>query len=101
MKVIVTSWYDGQNPYSIERISTTVDDVMNYLHTDMKCFGTEIEFGENYINLKDRNETFDGEGYLKRCLEKDRLGVCIGRIYSKRLGPEDSHYFMFQVRNLH
>jgi hypothetical protein len=102
MKVIVTSWFDGDNPYSIERVSTSVKDVMEYLKKSSSCFGDSIEFGKYFNSLKG-GEFINGEEYLQNRLDSDSLGFCFARMYHSIFNEDERNYkyFMFQVRNLH
>lgn len=104
MKIIVTSWFDihTQTPYSIERVSTSAQDVMKYLKEDSSCFGDTIEFAE-YFNELLENKLIDGVEYLQNKIDENTLGMCFARIYSSFFEKDEREYkyFMFQVRNLH
>lgn len=103
-KVIVTCWYDinTQTPYSVERISTSVADVMEFLKENTKCFGDTIEFAEGLSGFRE-GKFIDGKGYLKNLKNWNCLGTCYARMYSSFFEEDerDYKYFMFQVRNLH
>lgn len=118
MKAIVISWiYPFEAKYgfddrvkSIERISTTIDDVKAYMEVSKRVFGFHIDWAESVFNLvngtKDdelaRFYKSDGFTYLDSLLKNDSLGNCVCRLYSRYDdNKEHAQYFMFQVRNIH
>lgn len=123
MLVIVSYWvkpYEFEapqtdsRPKSIERISTSVEDLRNFLR---KCHSSEgnpayILWGKSLHSITERATKFDIEArfgensryhykdgfeYLESCLRMKTLGVCFARI----VGRNGEYYYGFQVRNLH
>ena len=124
MKVIVTSWvfphesgsdqWWDQRPKSIERISTTADDLKKFLTENCEMCGKNILFKKGFMHMqvigtphevffKDEiTERYDGDGfrYLQDLLDNDTLGNCVAKQWNE--GHEDgATYYLFQVRNLH
>lgn len=103
-KVIVTCWYNihTQTPCSVERISTSVDDVMDFLKEGNKCFGNTIEFVEEFSGFRE-SKFIDGKQYLKDLKNWNCLGTCYARMYSSFFEEDERNYkyFMFQIRNVH
>ena len=116
MKVIVAYWvkpfeytqgFDSR-PKSIERVCTTTTDLRRYLisvHGNQDGTSAMIQWSDSIVGLcnprfKGSNTKVydnDGFGYLQRCLDNDRLGICFAHI----IGRQGEYYYGFQVRNLH
>lgn len=123
MKAIITSWIypheqinnSDDRPKSIERISTSIEDLKEYMKISANNFGHKCEFADNlfHLNLRDEGqhriddniEQFygcNGYLYLEECLRTDSLGQCVCRLYEDEENKqEDAQYFLFQVRNIH
>jgi hypothetical protein len=123
MKVIVTSWMfpnEWENkcdhrPKSIERISSSVEDLRGFLKDyypeknqcifkktllHLQVMGTSDE--QLFSDSDDITRFYNGDGfkYLEECLKDDSLGQCVAKIF--REGWEQhATYLLFQVRNLH
>lgn len=122
-KVIVAYWcypYEDKapsvdsRPKSIERISTSVEDLRNFLrkvHSSEGCpahilwgkglhcitnRATKLEI-EDRFGKDSRHHYKDGFEYLEACLRMDVCGVCFAHI----VGRNGEYYYGFQVRNLH
>lgn len=123
MKAIVTSWIypheqtnnSDDRPKSIERISTSIEDLKRYMLSASRNFGNHVEWADSlfHLNLRDENKHLTDDNieefygcngflYLEECLKEDSLGQCVARLYSKEeYKKEDARYFLFQVRNIH
>lgn len=114
MKVIVAYWVKpfeypegmgfDQRPKSIERLSTSADELRKFLHkVHAKDGDVFIQWADSVSGLCDpRLKTThkvgnDGFAYLQRCLDKDEIGVCAAHI----IGRQGEYYYGFQVRNIH
>lgn len=121
MKVIIAYWvkpYENKapavdsRPKSIERISTTVDDLRNYLckiHSSkdkpaIYLSGHSLHCITDRANKYERDQLFNKDSHYKDCFEylemlmrTDQIGICFCRIKG-RMGE---YYYGFQVRNLH
>lgn len=123
MKAIVTCWifpnesregYDSR-PKSVERISTSIEDLKSFMNVCSRNFGKYIEWADCLFDLDMRDEKkfnisdeiqdfYGGNGflYLENLLKSDSLGTCVARMYFDETSKkEDAHYFLFQVRNIH
>ena len=123
MKVIVTSWMfpnEWENncdhrPKSIERISSSVEDLMGFLNDyypekdhfifkktllHLQVMGTPDE--ELFSDSDDITRFYGGDGfkYLEECLKGDHLGQCVAKIFHEGW-EQHATYLLFQVRNLH
>lgn len=113
MKVIVTSWMfpnemeNGcdERPKSIERLSTSIEDLKSYMEDYNEASKKTLVWADNLWHLNDDREddeikryyNGDGYAYLKSCLDDDSIGWCVCKlVYKTRV-----QYFTFQVRNLH
>ena len=119
MKAIVISWlypFEAKRGYdnrvkSIERISTTIDDVKAYIEISKAAFGHNIEWSDNLYDLINGTDNdndivrfYKSDGFLclESLLKNDSLGSCVCRLYSRYDdNKEHAQYFMFQVRNIH
>jgi hypothetical protein len=123
MKCIVCSWlfpnetqnHCDQRPKSIERISTSVEDMKSFIEECAKVEGEKILFKSSLLHIQvmgTPEETFfkddeitmfyDGDGFkfLESCLKNDSLGQCVAKQWHE--GFEDqATYYLFQVRNIH
>jgi len=123
MKVIVTSWMfpnEWENkcdhrPKSIERISSSVEDLRGFLKDyypekdhfifkktllHLQVMGTSDE--KLFSDSDDITNYYGGDGfkYLEECLKDDSLGQCVAKIFHDGW-EQHATYLLFQVRNLH
>jgi hypothetical protein len=102
-------------PKSIERISSSVEDLRGFLKDyypeknqcifkktllHLQVMGTSDE--QLFSDSDDITRFYNGDGfkYLEECLKDDSLGQCVAKIF--REGWEQhATYLLFQVRNLH
>lgn len=122
MKVIVTSWIfpnetsNGcdQRPKSIERISSTIDDLKEFLQEVYACAGENFLFKSSLLHLQvigtpeeklfddEITRYYNGDGfrYLEECLKNNSLGQCVCKRWHNKHEDRPT-YYLFQVRNLH
>lgn len=99
-KVIVLSWADNRGfVTSVERVSTKVSPILDYLQISSKCFGDTLEWSENL----DFEEKLDGVLYLQSCLDHNDTGRLYCRLSSSFFDEDEREYKLFvcQVRNLY
>lgn len=99
-KVIVLSWADNRGLVtSIERISTKVLPIFDYLYICSKCFGNVLEWSESL----DFEEKIEGDLYLQSLLEHNDTGRLYCRLSSSFFDEDEREYKLFvcQVRNLY
>lgn len=105
---------NDDRPKSIERISSSVEDLIKFLK-DYYPEKNKLVFKQSLLHLQvmgtpdeqlfsDDNITcyYNGDGfkYLEECLKNDFLGQCVAKIYREGM-EQHATYFIFQVRNLH